>query len=409
MEESGKAPKLENELPVPTGPELLVLVPEVAGSQIFQVNRFRTNDDAAAFIRTSVSPKLLPSTHVFWARHECPTPGDEPTGGEALVLIRADTDQELVQIVSLVDLPAATSFVRFEAKRGLDPASVMIYWASFSPLAEEVAAAVTASAEEPEMPDEAEEASAEALDEAEEPAGSGSLGRWALIPVAGLLLLIGGVFFLGPTSDGSGDEETSVAAAAVQSQEDVPGTASPPTATTAPPPSTEAGDAAAAGSEAASSGTAGNEPAGADAAPAPTANTVTGITGASAPPPPTATPKPTPTPLPRSSHVGDLDGSAEGQGAKKTKLLVKIVVHDAAHRPVAGATISGEWTGGASGPASCVTASDGSCVVASKPLNSGVRAKFSISGIMADGLPYNSAINHDLDGDSNGTSITVEG
>jgi hypothetical protein len=384
---------LKSEVSKQVGPELLVLVPEVAGSQIFQVNRFRTNDDAAAFIRTSVSPKLQSSTHVFWAMHEAPPPGTDSAGGEALVLIRADAETETVQLVSLVDLQAAASFVRFEVKRGLDPASVVIYWAAFSPLLEELAAGAFAAADEPAQEDPVEEPAGMVLDELEEPSGSGSKARWALVLVPGLLLLIGGVFFLTPGTDSSGDESGSGAAVAAQSQEDAAPVAAP-AATEAPAPAPEAGDAA---------------PVADAPAPAPNVNTSTVSTSTPAPPPPAATPKPTPTPQPRSSHVGDLDGTAEQLGSKRVKLLVKIVVHDAAHRPVAGAAVSGEWTGGVSGPASCVTASDGACLLSSKPLDAGASATFRIGGIAADGLPYKSTLNHDPDGDSNGTSITVEG
>jgi hypothetical protein len=134
-EKEPEGAQAEEQVLVPTGPELLVLVPEVPGAPTFQINRFRVHDDATAFVRT-VSPELLSSAHIFWAMHEGPPPGIDPAGGEALVLIRAAADRDSVHVVSFVDLESAESFARFEVKRGLDLAFVMIYWAAFCQMVE---------------------------------------------------------------------------------------------------------------------------------------------------------------------------------------------------------------------------------------------------------------------------------
>lgn len=121
---------------VTSGPEVLVLVPEVPGAPTFQVNRFHSADDAVAFVKATVTAELFPSTHIFWAMHEGPPPEVGPMGGEALVLIRAGESREAVHVVSFVDLESAESFARFEVKRGLDVAFVLIYWAAFAQVIE---------------------------------------------------------------------------------------------------------------------------------------------------------------------------------------------------------------------------------------------------------------------------------
>lgn len=119
-----------------TGPEVLVLVPEVPGAPTFKVNRFHSADDAIGFIKASVSPQLFSSAHIFWAMHEGPPPDVGASAGEALVLIRAGDDREAVHVVSFVDLESAVSFARFEVKRGLDIGFVLIYWAAFAQVIE---------------------------------------------------------------------------------------------------------------------------------------------------------------------------------------------------------------------------------------------------------------------------------
>ncbi|MGH2727069.1 MAG: PKD domain-containing protein, partial [Actinomycetota bacterium] len=58
-------------------------------------------------------------------------------------------------------------------------------------------------------------------------------------------------------------------------------------------------------------------------------------------------------------HVGDLDGSLAGRGGKTP--TITITVHDANHAPVAGVTVTGNWSSG--GTASCVTDATGRCGV----------------------------------------------
>lgn len=123
-------------------------------------------------------------------------------------------------------------------------------------------------------------------------------------------------------------------------------------------------------------------------------------------PAPTAVPAPAPAPPPPpppppAVHIGDIDGAPKGG-----KVFVEIWVHDAAHNPIAGTTVTLAW-GGASGPASCVTGAAGSCTVHTNNLSSPATVTLTVTGVSVPGGTYDGSQNHDPDGDSNGTSITV--
>lgn len=105
-------------------------------------------------------------------------------------------------------------------------------------------------------------------------------------------------------------------------------------------------------------------------------------------------------------HVGDLDASNTG-GKSGWRATITITLHDANHGPVSGATVSGAWSDGYSGNSSCTTGANGQCSVTSgnipKRKNSATFTVTNVSGA----LTYLPTSNHDPDGDSNGTSITV--
>lgn len=106
-------------------------------------------------------------------------------------------------------------------------------------------------------------------------------------------------------------------------------------------------------------------------------------------------------------HVGDLDGvsinltwfwSAE----------VTITVHDAAENPVANATVDGSWSAGFGGATSCTTDSNGQCTVTRDIIFNRVKkVTFTVDNVSHASLTYQPVDNHDPDGDSDGTSITV--
>lgn len=131
---------------------------------------------------------------------------------------------------------------------------------------------------------------------------------------------------------------------------------------------------------------------------------------------PTSTPAPTePTPTPTSTpeegatvHVGDLDGWASPGSRNRWEASVSITVHDSNELPVSGATVSGTWSGGVSGNDGCVTDSNGQCVVIKGNIRNNIGSViYSVTDISVTSFQYQSNANHDPDGDSDGTSITI--
>jgi subtilisin family serine protease len=125
---------------------------------------------------------------------------------------------------------------------------------------------------------------------------------------------------------------------------------------------------------------------------------------------PTLTPTPSPTatiPPATTLHISDLDRSSVKSGTKWNG-TVTIFVHDNYHQPVAGATVYGKWSNGATGNVSCVTNSSGYCSITKTGLKSSVASiTFTVTNVTRSGLTYQSSANHDPDGDSNGTVIIV--
>jgi hypothetical protein len=106
-------------------------------------------------------------------------------------------------------------------------------------------------------------------------------------------------------------------------------------------------------------------------------------------------------------HVGDLEG-APATVRKNWNATVTITVHDAGHNSVAGITVTGDWSGGTTGTSSCSTNGSGQCSVTSSNMNSKkTSVTFTVTSLSGSGYIYNSGANHDTDGDTNGTSITV--
>jgi hypothetical protein len=106
-------------------------------------------------------------------------------------------------------------------------------------------------------------------------------------------------------------------------------------------------------------------------------------------------------------HIGDLDGSTAASKNTWTA-SVTATVHNASNVPVQGATVSGTWSGGFSGNASCTTTSNGTCTVKTGNLNkSKSSVTFTVANVTANGGSYAPASNRDPEGDSNGTTITI--
>lgn len=103
-------------------------------------------------------------------------------------------------------------------------------------------------------------------------------------------------------------------------------------------------------------------------------------------------------------HVGDLDGVAVNLG-RTWRAEVVVTVHDGDDVAMAGAQVS--VTLGTGGTAACTTGGDGTCTVTSAEVRKNVHAvTFEVTAVATtDG--YDAGANHDPDGDSDGTTITV--
>lgn len=110
---------------------------------------------------------------------------------------------------------------------------------------------------------------------------------------------------------------------------------------------------------------------------------------------------------PATVHVADLEASSDRSSWFSWKAAVEIRVHDAGCNAVDGATVSGTWSGGSNGSASCVTR-DGVCSVTSSSMWYWYdQTEFTVTDISFPEATYLPAQNHDADMDSDGSSITV--
>jgi hypothetical protein len=115
----------------------------------------------------------------------------------------------------------------------------------------------------------------------------------------------------------------------------------------------------------------------------------------------------TPSAPARVVHVADLDRAASRKGKSANwEASVTVTVRDAADAAVAGATVSGSWSGGISASASAVTASNGTLTLRTGSKVQGTTVTFTVANVTGAGLTDNAAANIDPDGDSTGTSIT---
>jgi len=119
---------------------------------------------------------------------------------------------------------------------------------------------------------------------------------------------------------------------------------------------------------------------------------------------------------PNSIHIGDLDDVSVQAGGPNWSARVTVAVHDINHAPVAGATVHMDVTrtakagGTVTEDLSCVTGANGLCTIA-RTVNENQYENdvtFSVTSVTnppAD--PYDSGINHDPDGESDGTTLVV--
>jgi len=105
-------------------------------------------------------------------------------------------------------------------------------------------------------------------------------------------------------------------------------------------------------------------------------------------------------------HIGDLDARSS-RGLLRWSAAVLITVHDAADNPMSDATVHGTWSTGGSGL--CTTDGAGQCDVAQTGLWRNMDSvTFRVADISRADDVYDPNANHDPDGDSDGTQITVQ-
>jgi hypothetical protein len=113
-------------------------------------------------------------------------------------------------------------------------------------------------------------------------------------------------------------------------------------------------------------------------------------------------------PAVRVVHVADLDGTAKGKGKSvRWEAFVTVTIRDSAAAPVAGATVTGNWSGAVSAGASGLTARNGSLTLRTGNKAQGPQVTFTVTNVAGAGLTYSETANTDPDGDSTGTAIII--
>ncbi|MDH3456856.1 MAG: hypothetical protein OER90_08445, partial [Gemmatimonadota bacterium] len=106
-------------------------------------------------------------------------------------------------------------------------------------------------------------------------------------------------------------------------------------------------------------------------------------------------------------HVGDLDGTGTKNG-KTWSGTVEITVHDPNHGAVTGVQVVGSWSRNTTATTECTTGSSATCIVSFSGLMKNVRSiTFTVTGVTLAGQTYAASQNHDPDGSSDGTAVTV--
>jgi serine protease AprX len=117
-------------------------------------------------------------------------------------------------------------------------------------------------------------------------------------------------------------------------------------------------------------------------------------------------PPPPPPPPPPSMHVGDLDRSSISLSATRWRARATIRVHDGDHAVLPGVVVRGRF--GPNGAAlTCTTGTGGGCTLTRDLKKTKASIVFTVLGLSKASYTYIATNNHDPDGDSNGTKITV--
>lgn len=125
----------------------------------------------------------------------------------------------------------------------------------------------------------------------------------------------------------------------------------------------------------------------------------------------TYTSSPAPPPPPSGQmimYVSDLDGTSSPLFRGKWDATVTITVYDGSDNAVVGADITGAWSDGATGSASCKTGDEGKCSISKSNLKQNIPSvTFTVTDIIHSTLTYVELNNLDSDNDSDGTVIKI--
>jgi hypothetical protein len=109
-------------------------------------------------------------------------------------------------------------------------------------------------------------------------------------------------------------------------------------------------------------------------------------------------------------HVGDLDGWTQNDGSRWSA-IVEVVVHDATHSPINGATVRGVWSPNGLASDECTTGElggNGTCIFLFPGIRKNVKSvTFTVTDVTGTSSTYGAGLNHDVNGSSDGTTITV--
>jgi len=109
-------------------------------------------------------------------------------------------------------------------------------------------------------------------------------------------------------------------------------------------------------------------------------------------------------------HIGDLDGTTS-KGANSWSATAEITVHDVNHNPLNGATVKAVWSVTGLSSNTCTTGElggNGTCIMLFPNLSLATGSvTLRIQKVTKTGQTYNSADNHDVDGETNGTGIRI--
>jgi len=113
---------------------------------------------------------------------------------------------------------------------------------------------------------------------------------------------------------------------------------------------------------------------------------------------------PVPTP-PALLHVGNLDGESASLKNAWTATATA-TIHDRSHTSQANVVVSGAWSDGST--SSCTTNQAGRCIVSRTGIGRKTSSiSFTVTGVVRPTYVYDYQQNHDPDGNSNGTRITL--